>query len=151
MKKSRKKLAMVGWMAVCVAVIVFLILSFPDIENRTWVLSYAQQTEAPYLVVANGKDFDVSAMQDPIFSSSEQVELICEAKDGTLRLTDKTNGKTYEGSYQRASDGGARSFREARYTVVIEGTNGTASINPGAHPTLFVSVDGYCLHFDLIK
>ena len=151
MKKSKRKLVIAAWVMLCVAIVTFLILSIPNIEGKTWVLSYAQQKEAPYLIVAHGKDYDVSTIKDPIFTNSKQVELIFETKNGKLLLTDKTNGKTYEGSYKISSVDGGRfqSFNGATYTVVIDGLKGTAKVSSGINRTLFVYIDGYSLNFDV--
>lgn len=129
-------------------IIIFLLLSLPRIENRTWVLSYAKKIEAPYSVVVHGKDFNVSNSDDPIFKFSKPIELICEAKGGKLVLTDKTNGKTYEGTYQRdyGRFGKFRVFAKESYTVVIDGIEGTANFS--TNRTLFVSIGGYSLNFD---
>ena len=149
MGKAKRNLLIAARVVLCVAVVTFLILSIPNIERDTWILSYVQQTEAPYLVVAHGKDYDVSNINDPTFTHSKQVELICEAKNGKLLLTDKTNGKTYEGSYNISSFGGGRfqSFKGTTYAVVIDGLEGTANISSGINRTLLVYIDGYYLSF----
>ncbi|MBQ9087036.1 MAG: hypothetical protein IJY47_07620 [Clostridia bacterium] len=83
-----------------------------------------------------------------MFQFSKSIELICEAEDGKLVLTDQTNGKTYEGTYKIISHG-IRNFRIKRdsYTVVIDGVEGTANISSGNNRTLFVSIGGYYLDF----
>ena len=151
MGKTKRKLVIAARVVLGVAVFAFLIFSIPNIEGKTWVLSYAQQTEAPCFVVAHGKDYGVSNSNDPLFALSKQVELICEAKNGKLLLTDKTNGKTYEGSYKISSVGSGRfqSFNGATYTVVIDGLEGTAKVSSEINRTLFVYIDGYSLNFDV--
>ena len=129
------------------AIIVFLILSIPTIEGRTWVLSYAQKTEAPFLVVAYGKNFAGSSVEAPLFSLSKQTEVVCEARNGRLLLTDQTNGKTYEGSYKIKSFGWGQSFKGVTYTVFIDGLEGTAQISSDFHRILLVDINGYCLNF----
>lgn len=67
-------------------------LSFTStLENRTWVLFTAQKSG---VVVAHDKDYDLSNNTSNFFGSSKPTELILEAKDGSLVLTDKTNNKT---------------------------------------------------------
>ena len=126
-----------------ILVLLIFIFAMPDIDNRTWELSYAQQAVAPYFVVAHGKDFDVSGKKDPMYSASKPIELILEAKNGKLILTDKTNGKTYEGTYESNSG----RFGKRSYNIVIDGVEGSA--NMSTYKTLFMSVGGYCLTFEI--
>ena len=149
MNKIKKNIRIAAITILCAGLIVFLISAIPNIENRTWVLSYAQKADAPYFVVAHGKDYDVSNIDDPMFKFSKSIELICEATDGKLLLTDKTNGKTYEGTYTANSSGMFGKFRvfKTSYTVVIDGVEGTANISSNYNRTLFVSIGGYYLNF----
>ncbi len=133
---------------VIVCLVVYVIVSLPLIETRTWVLSTAQQLEAPFFVVAHHLDHDVS--ETPMFEFSKPIELICEAKYGKLILTDKTNEKTYEGTYEISSLGFGRfgTSQGTRYTVVIEGVEGTANISSSAGRIMVMSVENYSLIFE---
>ena len=132
---------------------IFLILIFcvgfwmfflrPSIENHTWVLSYAQRTQAPYFVVVHHKDHDFSNDKSMLFNFSEPIELTCEAKNGKLTFTDKTNNKIYEGTYKNS--GSSRT----QYKVTIEGVQGNANINLGYYKTLFIFIDDYSLAFEV--
>lgn len=139
MKKHIKAFAVA---LVCIGVAVFLLCSIPTIENRTWVLFTAQKSG---VVVAHHKDYDLSGDTSGLFGASKPIELICEAEDGKLVLIDKTNNKTYEGTYTSTSGrfGAFKKFKT--YTVVIDGLEGTANIS--SDKTLFVSVGGYSLTF----
>ena len=141
MKKHIKAFAVA---LVCIGVAVFLLCSIPTIENRTWVLFTATQADLPF-VVAHDKDYDLSKDQSGLFQNSKPIELICQAEDGKLVLIDKTNNKTYEGTYTSTSGrfGAFKKFKT--YTVVIDGLEGTANIS--SDKTLFVSVGGYSLTF----
>ncbi len=130
-------------MILAVSIIVCVILATPTIETHTWVLSSAQQAE-PLMVVAHHPDLDVSDEESPLFGLSKPIELICEAKDGKLILTDKTNHQTYEGIYTVKS---RNKLRYQSYTVVINGVEGTANISSRSGRTLFMSVGGYYLDF----
>lgn len=148
--KKRKKLNVIFGIAVlCIIIMAFSNLRAFKIEHRTWVLSYVQKVEAPYFVIAHGKDYDVSNIKDPMFSFSKPIELICEATDGKLQLIDKTNGKTYEGTYKMTSGlfGGFSSFTKKSFTVVIDGLQGTANFS--SNKTLSVLIDGYNLNFEI--
>ena len=121
MEKTKKRLP-TGVM-LCIAALLLLFLFSPSLERRTWVLTSAQMAEAPYSVVAHHKDYDISAEDGPLFAFSKPIELVCEAKDGKLTLTDKTNGKTYEGTYTPDGlviFGRFRLFGPKSYTVTVE-------------------------------
>lgn len=147
MKKVKKK-ALISTIAIlCMIAIIFLILAIPPLETRTWVLFSAQQAYEPRFVVAHNKDHDVSDDETSLYKFSKPIELILEAKDGKLTLTDKTNGKTYEGTYSVNSSGIFSVFDRKNYTVVIDGLEGTANISSNVNRTLFVSIGGYYLDF----
>ena len=149
MKKAKKIIISVFLVILCVGIIMFWISLVPSMENRTWLLSYAQQAEAPYFVVAHNSDYDFSGDESDLYNFSKPVELTLQAKDGKLLLIDKTNGKTYEGTYEVTSDhfGGFSVFTKKSYTVVIDGLQGKANFS--SNRTLFVSIGGYYLNFDI--
>ena len=150
MGMTKKIIKIVLWVILCAGIVVFLFSSSPSIGKCTWVLSYAQKTEAPFSVVVHGKDFAASNSEDPMFKFSKPIELICEAKAGKLMLTDITNGQTYEGIYKITSVGGGRfhTFKGPTYSVIINGVEGTANISSDFNRTLFISIGGYVLNFD---
>ena len=77
---------------------------------------------------------------------SKEIELTCTAKDGKLTISDRTNGKTYEGTYKVTSWG---RFIGQSYAVVIDGKDGTAKMSSKFNRTLFISVGGYYLNFEI--
>ena len=121
------------------------IFAKPAIETRTWVLSMAQKAN-PFSVVAHKNGYDFSDEDSEIFAFSKEIELICTASDGKLIITDKTNNKTYEGTYKVTSWG---KFIKKSYAVVIDGKEGTANISSEFNRTLFISVGGYYLNFEV--
>ena len=149
MKKSKKIIISVFLVILCVGIIMFWISLVPSMENRTWLLSYAQQAEAPCFVVAHNSDYDFSGDESDLYNFSKPVELTLQAKDGKLLLIDKTNGKTYEGTYEADSGrfGKFRAFTKKSYTVVIGDLKGTANFS--SNRTLFVSIGGYYLNFEI--
>ena len=147
----RKKEKLIAILAITVACIIFVVICnfvIPNIENRDWVLAYAQKSD-PYMVVAHGVDYDFSNINDPMYSVSKPVELTLEASGGELIFTDKTNGKTYEGTYRKSLGGFGtrRGVSNRNYTVVIDGIEGTAYFS--STRTLLVSIDGYYLTFEI--
>ena len=149
MKRSKKIIIFSAIVIFCVIIATILISTMPNLEKRTWILSYAQQGTSPCFVVAHNPNYDFSDDESGLFESSQAVELMLEAKDGKLLLIDKTNEKTYEGTYTVNSSwrGKFRIFKNKIYTVVIDGLEGTANFS--TNRTLFVSIDGYCLYFEI--
>ena len=145
----KKVITFSGIVIFCIIVAVILIFAMPNLENRTWDLSYAQQAEAPYFVVAHNPDYNFSEDESGLFDFSKEVDMTLEAKDGKLIIVDKTNEKTYEGTYtiNYGKHGRFRVFKSKTYTVVIDGLEGTANFS--TNRTLFVSIDGYCLYFEV--
>lgn len=143
-----KKYALIP-IVIILCMIFYAFIAKPIIETRTWVLSYAQQSEPPLFIVAHNDDYDFSDVESSPFQFSKPIEVILEAKDGKLILTDTTNGNTYEGNYKTKSWNryGHRDINE-RYTVVIDGIEGTANISSKFGRTLFVSIGDYYLHFE---
>ena len=127
-------------------IVAYAFFTKPTIEKKTWVLSYAQQAEPPLFVVAHNDDYDFSEVDSSLFQFSKPIELMLEAKDSKLLLTDTTNGDTYQGTYKIKSWG---KHIGQRYTVVIDGVEGTANISSKFGRTLFVSIGDYYLHFEV--
>ena len=125
--------------------VLYAIFAKPAIETGTWVLSLVQQAE-PFSVVAHSPGYDLSDNESNLFAFSKEIELTCVAKDGQLILTDKTNGKIYEGTYKTTS---WSRFSGQSYTVVIGEKEGTANISSRFNRTLFISVGGYYLNFEI--
>ena len=149
MKKSKNVILFLATIVLCIIISVILIFSIPRLEHRTWGLSYAQQAEAPYFVVAHNPDYNFSDDESGLFDFSKEIDMTLEAKDGKLIIVDKTNEKTYEGTYTVNSGGIGRFrvFKNKTYTVVINGLEGTANFS--TNRILFVSIDGYCLYFEV--
>ena len=143
MKKTKNAVMITAGAILFIAMLFFL---SPNIERHTWILSVAQKTEAPYSVVAHNKALDFSDDESGLYKFSKPIELICEAKDGRLVLTDKTNGQTYTGTYTAVS---FLRVREGRYTVAIDGLEGTATVSVRFNQTLLVSVGGHSLTFEV--
>lgn len=127
-------------------IVIYTVFSNPTIERHTWVLYSAQQAEPPYFVIAYNQDSGISDYDSTFFAFAKPIELTCVAKDGRLTLIDKTNDKTYNGTYKVKSWG---RFTGQKYTVVIDGKEGTANISSRSNCTLFVSLDDYYLQFDV--
>lgn len=131
---------------VVLCVVIYAVFSKPAIERHTWVLFSAQQAEPPHFVVAYNQDYNISDYDSTLFAFAKPIELTCIAKDGRLTLIDKTNDKTYSGTYKVKS---WSRFSGQKYSIIIDGKEGTANISSRLNRTLFVSLDNYYLQFDV--
>lgn len=129
---------------VLLCVIVYALVAKPTIAKHTWVLSYAQQAEPPFFVVAHNEDYDFSDVDSSLFEFSQPIELTLEAKDRKLILTDTTNGKTYEGTYKVKS---WNRFANQSYLVFVDGMEGTANVISESGRQLFIAIGDYELYF----
>lgn len=141
---------MAGLMA---GILIVAITSFyikPRIDNRTWVLSYAVCLDPQPRLIAHKKGSSLANGGDPYFRYSKPIELICKAKNGKLLLTDQTNGKTYEGTYQVhywICVGSFKLFKKQAYTVCIDGVEGLANFS--SRRILSMTVGNYNLNFEV--
>lgn len=132
---------------ICIILCIFFYAVFakPVIETHTWELFSAQQANSPHFVVAHHHNYTLSDDEnDTLFKFSKPIELTCVAKSGKLTITDKTNNKTYSGTYKVKS---WSKHTPQSYEIVIEGKKGKANISEQFNRTLFMSIDGYYLHF----
>ncbi len=137
-----------GPIIILLCIILHVFFAKPAIEKRTWVLSYAQQTEPPLSVVAHNDKYDLSNIDSSLFAFSKPIEFTLEAKDGKLILTDITNGNSYEGTYTIKTFG---RYITQNYSVVINEIEGTANIGSKSGRILFVFIGDYCLCFEANK
>lgn len=115
----------------------------PTIDEYSWVMTSVQSMEAGGQAVAYGE------RGSSTLETAKQIELLCEAKDGKLTLTDRTNGNTYTGTYQRSKD----SPQGVIYEVTMEGQEGYAAVGMTAYqdgsqePTLIFNLGDYAVNF----
>ncbi len=140
-----KKKTIIFALIILVSVVIYTVFIKPTIETHTWELFSAQQVDPPHFVVAHHHNYTLADDgNDNTFKFSKPIELTCVAQNGKLTITDKTNNKTYYGTYKVKS---WNRFTLQRYEIVINGKEGTANISSTSNRTLFISVDGYYLHF----
>lgn len=100
---------------------------------------------------ATDADAFVSVVGEPdeLYPDAKVVDLTLAAKDGKITVTDKTNGKTYSGTYkvtQKTPEG-------TDYEITIDGVNGYATVAPTEYydgtdiPTLPINLGEYSLYF----
>ena len=88
----------------------------PKIDEYTWVMTSVQSMEAGGQAVAYGEKGSST------LEGAKQIELVCEAQGGNLTLTDRTNDRTYIGTYQQSQ----RDSKSTIYEVSVDGTSGVA-------------------------
>ena len=118
------------------------------IEDYEWKMRtvMSNDTEAAQyqdeLVVAVGE-------ADELYPEAEIVDLTLTAKDGEITITDNTNGKTYNGTYEVMQ----KTPKGTDYEIIIDGVTGYATVSPTEYydeteiPTLPINIDGYSLYF----
>ena len=104
-----------------------------DVENAQY------QDE---LVIAVGE-------ADELYPDTEIVNLTLIAKDSEITITDSTNGKTYNGTYEVQK----KTPKGTDYEIIIDGVTGYATVSPieyydgSENPTLPINIDGYSMYF----
>lgn len=115
----------------------------PKIEAHSWVMTSVQSMEAGGQAVAYGQ------RGSSTLEGAKQIELLCQAKDGKLTLTDRTYDRTYTGTYQRSKD----SPQGVIYEISVEGQQGYAAVamttyqDGSQDPTLIFNLGDYAVNF----
>lgn len=115
----------------------------PTIDEYSWVMTSVQSMEAGGQAVAYGE------RGSSTLETAKQIELLCEAEGGNLTLTDRTNHRTYTGTYQRSKD----SPQGVIYEVTMEGQEGYAAVGMTTYqdgrqePTLIFNLGDYAVNF----
>lgn len=115
----------------------------PKIEDYTWVMTSVQSVQAGGQAVAYGE------RGSSTLDTAKQMKLLCQAQGGNLTLTDRTNDRTYAGTYQQSKD----SPQGVIYEVTIEGQQGYAAVamttyqDGSQQPTLIFNLGDYAVNF----
>ena len=111
----------------------------PKIDEYTWVMTSVQSMEAGGQAEGGSSTLE----------GTKQIELVCEAQGGNLTLTDRTNDRTYTGTYQQSQ----RDSKSTIYEVDVDGTSGVAvaamtTYQDGTQdPTLIFNLGDYTVNF----
>ncbi len=115
-----------------------------SIDAYYWRMTTVQGPEGE-----NGAIIACPAAQADIYEGAEILELTCEAKDGSLTLTDLTNNESYTGTYRAMQ----KSPRDILYEITMADETGhavtalTTYFDGGESPTLIISLGGYDINF----
>ena len=86
---------------------------------------------------------------DELYTEAKIVDLTLTAKDGKITITDKTNNKTYTGTYKVQK----KTPKGTDYEITINGQDGYATVAPTKYydgsevPTLPINLGEYSLYF----
>lgn len=114
----------------------------PSIEEYTWTMFSVQSAE-------DGQVIAYGERGDSTLDTAKKIELTCVVSDGSLTITDKTNGKSYSGTY-RLKD---TSSQAVIYDVVIDEKEGIAVVSmttyndDSGEPTFIIRLDDYAVNF----
>lgn len=112
-------------------------------KMRTVASNDIEAAQAPdELIIAVGE-------ADALYPEAEIVDLTLNAKDGAITITDRTNNKTYSGTYEVQQ----KTPKGTDYEIIINGVSGYATVSPTEYydgseiPTLPININGYSLYF----
>lgn len=118
----------------------------PKIEEYIWSLESVQggdEKNGGYVACSPEMSDKIQDLSIPI------IEIECKAQNGVITLNDKTNNKTYSGSYKVKS----KDLRSIIYEITINSKQGLAVsamtdyYDGSQTPTFIISIDGYALNF----
>ena len=102
--------------------------------------------------VSGGQIYMGQALNKVLISAEDeakQMELTCTANNGNLSIADKTNNKSYSGTYKHKET----STESVIYEVEIDGMEGMAVVSMTAYqngeeePTFIISLEEYSINF----
>lgn len=115
----------------------------PAIDEYSWLMTSVQSGTAQGQAIAYGE------RGSSTLGYAQKTKLICTAKNGKLTIKDKTNNKTYCGTYKLdCSDP-----KSAVYDISVDGNQGkavaamTTYYDKSQEPTLIIRVDDYAINF----
>lgn len=135
--------------SICIMIAVFLMVGcgknnvkVPSIEEYSWTMFSVQSGE-------DGQTIACGERGESILDTAKKIELTCVASDGNLTIKDKTNGKSYFGTYKFSES----SSQAVIYEVVIDGKEGMAVTsmtkyqNGEEEPTFIISLEECSINF----
>ncbi len=118
-------------------------VNIPKIDEYEWLMSSIQCNETDGQAIAYGE------RGSSTLDTAMKLEMTCAANSGKLIITDKTNNKSYTGTYEFEDT----STQSAIYKVVIDGKEGMAVVSITTYqdgsdePTFIISLEGYAINF----
>lgn len=114
----------------------------PKVEEYKWTM-FSVQSKEDGMAIAYGERGSTT------LDEAKQIELTCTADNGSLSIADKTNNKSYSGTYRHKET----STESVIYEVEIDGMEGMAVVsmtsyqNGEEEPTFIISLEEYSINF----
>lgn len=136
----------------CILTITMLLSSCASetisIEDYEWKMRTVMSGN---IETAQNEDTLIVAVGEPdeLYPVAKIVDLTLSAKDGKITITDKTNNKTYTGTYKVQK----KTPKGTDYEITINGQDGYATVAPTEYydgsevPTLPINLGEYSLYF----
>lgn len=123
-----------------------------SIEDYEWKMRTVMSGN---IETAQNEDSLIVAVGEPdeLYPEAKIVDLTLIAKEGKITITDKTNNKTYTGTYKVQQ----KTPKGTDYEITINGQDGYATVAPTEYydgsevPTLPINLGEYSLYFVPIK
>lgn len=112
-------------------------------DEYTWLMTSVQSVEEEGQTIACGLG------GSSVLDTAVQIDLACKAENGVITLKDRTNNKTYTGSY-KLTDIDSRS---SVYEITLGSSNGMAVVamttfqDESQTPTCIINLGDYVLNF----
>ena len=141
--------------AISILTVLFLLLGFASCNAQKTEFEFCEWQMRTVMsgnieTVQNEDDLIVAVGEhDELYPEAKIVDLALIAKDGKITITDKTNGKSYTGTYKVQQ----KTPKGTDYEITINGQDGYATVAPTEYydgsevPTLPVNLGEYSLYF----
>lgn len=118
-----------------------------DIENSNWNIITIQSDNGEVIVCSQNNE----SLYKELYPNMVIVDMMCEAKDGNIIITDKTNNQKYQGTYEKIE----KNIDSIIYKIAYEEKEGTAIVSKTKYEnneetlTLIININGYTLNFQV--
>ena len=120
----------------------------PGIDSCTWKMETVS-------ISVNGSILYYGSQEElaDIYPNAEPLQLLCNADDGTISISDTVNKKSYTGTYQLTDT----DMETKQYKIVfgeVDGyaiTGSTEYLNKESEKTLIITVGDYTIYFYEMK
>lgn len=118
-----------------------------DIENNNWKISIVQSDNGEVVACSLNNE----SLYKELYPNVEVLDMMCEAKDGDIIITDKTNNQKYQGTYEKIE----KNIDSIIYKIIYEEKEGTAIVSKTKYEndeellSLIININGYSLSFQV--
>lgn len=118
-----------------------------NIENSNWNIVTIQSDNGEVIACSLNNE----SLYKELYPNVEVLDMTCEAKDGNIIITDKTNNQKYQGTYEKIE----KNIDSIIYKIAYEEKEGTAIVSKTKYGndeemlTLIININGYNLNFQV--